>query len=371
VHTRSIQFKTLIVFTTLVSAIAGCDKTGDKLPPGASAEDEVGRPLGDIELPVSLRMKDSAPTDAYHVEATTEQLRLEGKPVLALDGKGNVADADKVEGIIPKFETALHGASHSTLALRLQANIPYDTIALLLNTARKVGVANAAFQVQESGSSPKTGWLNADGFVMSSKADDMPAITAAKALSWDAFTENWQEVFDGCRTSPSGNCAYVNTNFAHGGTLKVELFASGRGINVDFYRRGLTPDQERAEEDKRTHELQAKKEDFLQGRISHDDMVEILLLGDPSTQALFQFRYIEGLKGPSALAKTIAPLCSKERCGVVVTADAIAPLVRVASMIGAAFPDGTQSPAIAFEMPWTKRPKPLIPEWARDKVTID
>ena len=62
------------------------------MPPGASAENEVGRPLGDLELPVSLRNSDSAPTDARTVEATTEQLRLDGAPVIALDN-GKVKDS--------------------------------------------------------------------------------------------------------------------------------------------------------------------------------------------------------------------------------------------------------------------------------------
>jgi hypothetical protein len=376
VLTRCISNQRSILFLLLALALAalGCGKGDKELPPGASAESEIGRPLSDVELPVSLRMSDAQPTDAYQIEATTEQLRLEGKPVLALDGKGNVDAKDKVDGVIPKLQSALGAARHSTIAMRLQANIPYETIALVLNTATKVGTFNAAFAVHQSGQSNKTGWLDFDGFIMSSKADDVPAFTSVKQQSWDVFAEKWQETFDGCRTSPGGNCAYLPGNIAKGGTLKVELFASGRGINVDFYRRGLTPEQERAEEEKRHRELAAKKEDFLQGRITHDQMVEILLLGDPSTQALFQFRYIEGLKGPSALQKTIDPVCgsgAKERCGVVIAADAIAPLVRVASMVGAAFPDGTKMPAFAFEMPWTKAPKPYIPEWAADKITID
>jgi hypothetical protein len=372
VLTRCISNQRLVLSLVLALAAVGCGKSTE-LPPGASAENEVGRPLSDIELPVSLRMSDSQPTDAYQIEATTEQLRLDGKPVLALDGKGNVADKDKVDGVIPKLQSAFGAARHSVIALRLQANIPYETIALLLNTATKVGTFNAAFQVHQAGQSAKTGWLNFDSFIMSSKADDVPAFTSVKTQSWDVFADKWQEVFDGCRTSPGGNCAYIPGNIAKGGTLKVELFASGRGINVDFYRRGLTPDQERAEDEKRQRELAGKKEDFLQGRITHDQMVEILLLGDPTTQALFQFRYIEGLKGPSALAKTIGPVCGAgtERCGIVIAADAIAPLVRVASMVGAAFPDGTKMPAFAFEMPWTKRPKPYIPEWAANKITID
>jgi hypothetical protein len=349
-----------------LSAI-GCHRSGatDPLPPGASAENEVGRPLMDMELPVSLRTGDAPPTSERKLEATTEQLRLDGAPIIALD-KGKVADSDKVDGIIPKLEAALRSPARATIAMRLAANLPYETMALALNTAKKAGIVNALFEVRHTGSSPKTGWLATNGYVMTSKADDLPPIQGVKVRTWDDFTAHWQQVHDACRTAPSGNCAYVDSAFATGGTLKIELFSSGRGINIDFYRRGLTPEQERAEERHWAAQLSSKKEDFLQGRISHDDMVEILTRGDPSTQALFQFRYAEGLASPSALAKTMAPMCHGERCGVVISADPISPIVRVVNMIGAAFPDGSPIPAFAFEMPWTKKPKPVMPAWAPD-----
>jgi hypothetical protein len=363
---RSSRSLTVLIFASWLAV--GCSflkGDGDKAPPGASAADEVGRPLNDMELPVSLRTRDSQPSDAHQVEVTTEQMRLGGTPVIAL-ANGRVADTDKSNGIIPKLEARLRSPSHAGLALRLQANLPYDTLALILSTAKQAGVMNAAFQVRETGNTNKTGWLSADSYVMSSKADDVPPISTVTPIQWEAFTAKWSSVTEACRTAPTGNCAYADNNFARGGVLKIELFSSGRGVNVDFYQRGLTADQEKAEEQKRTKELAKKKEDFLQGRISHDDMVSFLLLGDPSTQALFQFRYQEALTAPSSLTGTIAPLCHQAKCGVVVAADEISPLVRVVSMMGAAFPDGTPAPAYAFEMPWTKKMPANLPQWADD-----
>jgi hypothetical protein len=357
---------TLLRFTAptvlLCLSLLGCgllQKDKEKLAPGASAENEPGRPLADIELPVSLRFHDSAPSNPRTVEATDEQLRLDGNVVIPLE-RGRVAKTNIADGTIPKLEAALRSTTASTLALRLQANLPYETMALVLSTAHKVGIANAAFAVRETGAGKTVGWMNADSYVVSSKADDVPAITAVQAKSWNEFTKNWQAVFDGCRTSSNGNCAYVNDNFALGGTLRMELFASGHGINIDFFRRGLTPVQEADEEKMRAQILSRKKEDFLQGRISHDDMVEAIMLGDPSTYALFQFRYQEALKNTSAMTKTMAPMCHAERCGVVVSGDAVVATLNVVSMIGAAFPDGTPAPAIAFEQPWTERPKPAV-----------
>jgi hypothetical protein len=351
----------------LCVAALGCNLLGNKdkeaEAAAAAAAPPPVRPVQDIELPVSLRLFDRPPNDARQLEANDQQLSMDGTAIVAL-AKGRVAPADKTAGFIPKLEARLQSPPRSTVALRFQANVPYETVALVLSTARKVGMSNAAIQVRETGAAKKTGWLMLDGFVLSSKADDVPLIPAIKNRTWNDFTDNWEAILAGCKTSPTGNCAYVNDNFAMGGTLKQELMASGRGINVDFFRRGLTPQQEAVEDKNRAKILAAKKEDFLQGRISHDDMVEALLLGDPSTYALFQFRYQEALRGPSALAKTMAPMCHKQRCGIVLTADPITPLLNVVSMIGAAFPDGTPMPVFAVELPWTERPKPaVLSEW--------
>lgn len=358
--------RSLDILVLVCGLTAGCSLIkgeSDKPPPGASAADEIGRPLNDMELPVSLRTGDSPPTDAHQLEATTEQLRVGGTPVIALD-KGKVANGDKNNGVIPKLEASLKATTHSSIALRLQANLPWETLALILSTAKQAGVMNAVFQVRPVGGTNRTGWLHADGYVMSAKADDVPPIPSVSPKQWEYFTGKWSAVTEACRSAASGNCAYADSNFAKGGTLKIELFSSGRGINVDFYQRGLSPEQEKEEEKRRAKDLAKKKEDFLQGRISHDDMVTYLLLGDPATQALFQFRYQEALNAKSPLSGTIAPICGGERCGVVVVADEISPVVRLVSLMGAAFPDGSTAPAYAFEMPWTERPKPNLPQWA-------
>jgi hypothetical protein len=365
-NARRALFSTPLSLALCVLAI-GCSLLGNKdkaaEAAAAAAAPEPVRALQDIELPVSLRLSDHPPADARQLEANDQQLTMDGVAIVGL-AKGRVAAADKNGGTIPKLEARLQSPPRSTIALRFQANVPYETVALVLSTARKIGMSNAAIQVRETGAAKRTGWVLLEGFVLSSKADDVPAIPAIKERSWNDFTDNWQAVLNGCKTSPTGNCAYVNDNYAQGGTLKLELMASGRGINIDFFRRGLTPQQEVVEDKNRAKILASKKEDFLQGRISHDDMVEALLLGDPSTYALFQFRYQEALKGPSALAKTMAPMCQKQRCGMVLSADAITPLLNVVSMVGAAFPDGTSLPVFAVELPWTERPKPaMLSEW--------
>lgn len=334
----------------------GCAPEPTK-PVGASIENEAGPPLQDLDLPVSLRSKDAAPSGHYTLETTTEQLRVDGLPVVPLE-RGEFAAGDRANGVIPKLETVLRGGSRSMVALRLAANLPYETVALILNTATKAGVPNAALQVRPPGGVKDTGWMTFHGFVSSAKTNALPTIPGVEYRSWNAFTDKWEEIFQGCRTAADANCAWFNENTAHGGTLRMELMASGRGINVNFFRRGLSPRQEAEEDAKRARQLAAKKEDFLQDRITKDEMVEALLLGHPSTYALFQFRHLEALKGPSALSKTIGPMCTGQKCGLILTADRFTPFVRIATMIGAAFPDGTELPSFSFEQPWTKKNAP-------------
>src|SRR5262245_44298628 len=103
-------------------ALLGCsllNKDKEKLPPGATAENEPGRPLGDVELPVSLRFHDAPPHNPRTVEATDEQLRLDGNVVVPLE-RGRVAKTNIADGAIPKLESMLRGSTNSTIALRLQ-----------------------------------------------------------------------------------------------------------------------------------------------------------------------------------------------------------------------------------------------------------
>ena len=93
--------------------------------------------------------------------------------MIALEN-GKVKDADVSDEAIPKLAAALQSPPRSTIAMRLQANIPYDTMALVMSTAAKAGMHNAAFQVRGTGESTKTGWLTADGFTMTARADDVP-----------------------------------------------------------------------------------------------------------------------------------------------------------------------------------------------------
>jgi hypothetical protein len=338
-------------------ALAACgDKQADE-----SAGPPPGPGLGVLELPISLRSKDAAPGDARKVEVGVGDLRVDDKVLFTLEN-GRVPAAEKKDGVLPKLAAALQSPARAKLALHVHSSLPYESAALVLNTAAAAGMHQVAFQVRPPGATTQTGWLAVNAFQTTPRTDDEVAFKAVDPRKWDEFTGAWQAIHDACRAAQSGSCAYVQGNVAKGGNLKIVLHASGQGVNVNFFRAGLTPEELAAEEAQRKAELATKKEDFVQGRgVSKTDLEKELLEGDPADQALFQFRAKEALELPSPVSEVMQPLCGTKACGAVISADENTLMVRVVSLIGAAFADGSAPPTLAFELPWTEKPKPAIP----------
>jgi biopolymer transport protein ExbD len=346
--------------------VAGCSSKPEQPPP-----EPLGPPLGVLELPVSLRTSDPAPSDARKVEVTMGDVRVDDKLVLKLEN-GQVPAAERQDGVLPKLKAALQAPARASIALHAHASLPYETGALVLSTASAAGAQKVTFRVRKSGGSTETGWLSVSNFQMTPRTYDEVVIPSVEARKWDEFVKAWQAMHDACRTSQTGVCPYVETNVAQGGNLKITLFASGSGVNLNFFRVGLTPAELAAEAQKRKAALAAQNEDAVQGRKKDkkktktkiepkSDLEKELTEGEPASEALFQFRAREATDLPSVLTQVMQPLCGTKACGVVATADSNTLMVRVVSLIGAAFPDGAAPPIVAFEMPWTPKPKAPAP----------
>ncbi len=200
-----------------------------------------------------------------------------------------------------------------------------------------------------------------NAFQTTPRTDDEVKFASVDPRKWDDFTALWEGMHNACRTAQSGSCAYVPTEPARGGSLKIVLHASGQGVNLDFFRVGLSPEELAAEEKARDAARAQAKEDVVQGRAAQKDLVAELTEGAPASEALFQFRATEAVQAPSALTQVMQPLCGPRACGAVVSADSNTLSVRVVSLIGAAFAEGSVAPALAFELPWTEKPKHAAP----------
>ena len=71
----------------------------------------------------------------------------------------------------------------------------------------------------------------------------------------------------------------------------------------------------------------------------------------PATMGAYNVRHQEATNEDSALSNLVAPVCGDVTCQATVVTDASTPSMRVISMIGAAFPNGSHPPQLAFRIP--------------------
>ena len=347
-------FVRLVLAAGIASGFAGCgaDKAKEAPPPS-------GPIVSVLELPVSLRSGGKPAADAANLEISPNELHLGGQSVLTLSG-GAVQAADRQGDQLPKLAQALAAGPHGTVSLAVASGVPYETVALVLATAKAAGAAQVAFQVRAPGAStPGHSQLDAYEVQPKSTTDQGATFAGLTPRPWSDFANQWDAVQGGCRSSQSGSCAYKPEKIATGGELKIVLHAAGQGVNVEFFRIGPPPqDAPAAEPDtkgkskgKKAAKKKGKKVELIDGVQRPKDVVDEVENAPPATEALFQFRAQEAVASPSAITDTIKPVCGSAACGVVVQAEKATLFVRVISLLGAAFPDGTPAPHVRFELP--------------------
>ncbi len=326
----------LALSCTALSACGG-DKDAAKPPSGPI--------VGVLELPISLRVSTAAPTDFADVEISPSEIHVGGQPVLTLNA-GVVAAADRQGSDVPKLSAALKTPLRSRIALSVSSSVPYETVALALSTAKQAGFRGAAFKVRPPGANSTTpGWFIIDDFLVHarSKPDEEVPFQSIAPRPWSDFTARWDDIQNACRGSQTGSCAYKPEKIAEGGNLKIVLHTAGQGVNVDFSRVGAPA---AAEEPKKK-----QKVELLDGVKGATDIVKDVEDAPPADTASFQFRAQEAVTQPSAVSATLKPLCATVACAVVVSSEKATLFVRIASLLGAAFPDNAPAPTVAFELP--------------------
>jgi hypothetical protein len=328
----------------LALVFAGCESEEKKSEEEKEAPAQTA--VGVLELPVSLRMKGAPPPNAHEVAINPTELQVNGKKLLDLNA-GKFADGDVSGTAVPKLSSALGSPSRSMIALELHATVPYRTVVLTLNAAQSAGIRNATFRVRKPGGSPETGWLDINGFKVIEPTDDVVSFDTVGPRPWSEFVNVWEGVAAGCMGATSGNCSPKKEKIADGGTLQIILFASGDGVNMEFKRIG-GPSIEELEKNEEIKQERGEIKILLE---MPPEIVEAYMELPFETAAGFQFRGREAVVSPSALSATMAPVCGKTACGVVMKADNRTLTIRYVSLIGAAFPDGTPAPTVAFVIP--------------------
>lgn len=328
----------------LLGLLAACGKK----------EDAAAAPSGPIvsvlDLALSARNSGTAPADAHDVEVASTALNLGGVQVVALSD-GQFAPADRSGDIVPKLKDAFAKTPHANLVLSVSSSISYNTAAAVLATAKAANINSVSFKVRPPGSQSNTGFLTLDNFTVRAKTknDEDVAIPGAPVRPWSDFVSQWDAVQSGCRGAPTGNCASKPESVADGGNLRMGLYAAGQGVNVAFFRTGAPPPPPPAAEPEKPAK-KGKKEKTSKKSKAFDPVAEVEQ-APPATEALFQFRAQEAVAASSAISETTRPVCAQTPCGVAVQGEKATLFVRLLSLIGAAFPDRTQAPVVAFELP--------------------
>jgi biopolymer transport protein ExbD len=301
-----------------------------------------------MEIPVSLRTGGSEPADAHKVEIGQSELRVNGTHSITLD-VGKIVPTERNGAIVPKLDAAFTSPSRSRVAIEAHATTPYDTIVNVLDSARKAGVRNVAFKVRKLGGGASVGWLELSNYNVIMPTDEEVKFESVAPREWADFVNAWDEMAGACRSAGTGTCVEKPVKIAEGGHVQIGLFSAGQGVNLSFTRVGAPPPEvvQKQEETKLKRKLKPEEKSPVLAGLP-PDLVEKFDELPFATEGGFQFRGGEAVKVPSPVSATMEAMCGKVACGVVVTGRSDTIALWVIAMLGAAFPDGTPAPQVAF-----------------------
>lgn len=339
-------------FLFLLFAIStACDK--DEVKPDLTPR------LGTLELPTSHRIGDTEPADAARIEITPSAVFLAGEEVLPLEN-GKIPATERSGYDLPKLKAKLGG--QRVAALAVYAAVPYATLARVMHTALGAGAGELAFKVRKPNSTTDTGWLTIkkNHFVESpedSKFDE------GQLVSWDAFAKTWEDSLSACQASSRADCGYRPMAKAEGGKLDMMLRVRGSGVALRFRQAGAEPassDAGAAAADEGGEKVASKtKEKAKKKKKKRAEMLDGIAAApvaeeeapEPSTEHVFTLRTDQATADPSPISGIVKPVCSGTSCPVVLDAEGISMSIQVLSLLGAAFPDGTPAPSVAWVLP--------------------
>jgi hypothetical protein len=324
-----------------ITAAAGCTKEGEVKP-------EAKPILGVLELPISFRHAGTEPGDAARVEIGTSEIRVGGETVLTLEN-GKIPAAERSGDILPKLKAKLAGKS--VLAISVYAASPYGTLARVINTGFEAGARSLAFKVRKPGSNTEVGWMTLNQSHFTPTSED-GKFGEGVLLPWEKFTAVWDECLNACQAGMrGGDCGYRPMGKAEGGKLDMMLRVRGAGLALRCRQTGAPPKPEPV----------AKPPAELMDGVKNKKRIDAAAAAaavaaaaqaEVSTEHVFSMRAEQATELPSSpISDIVKPICGSVSCPVVLDSEGISMSGTVLSLIGAAFPDNTPEPNLAWVMP--------------------
>ncbi|HEY6880126.1 MAG TPA: hypothetical protein VI299_19010 [Polyangiales bacterium] len=302
--------------------------------------------VGVLELATAHRIGDSAPAGPAHIEISPKELVVDGETVIALDN-GKIPPAEKSGYELPKLKSKLSGKQ--SLALSVYAAVPYATLARVMYTGFQTGVGEVAFKVRKPNSTNQVGYidLKQNKFITSPDASEF---AESELLPWDKWASVWDESLSACQAAgPKADCGYAPMAKAQGGKLDMMLRVRGSGYALRFRQAGVAAVAD-AGVAAPAPKKKKKRAEMLDGIKAAPEAAEEAP-PEPSHEHVFTLRTDQATAEPSPISGIVKPLCSGIVCPVVLDVEGISMSGQVFGLLGAAFPDGTTAPKIAWVLP--------------------
>lgn len=305
--------------------------------------------VGVMEVPISFRNDGSAPSDALRIEANQRELRLESVPIYQLE-RGRIPAAEVTPEGPTKLRTAIQGApARSRAAITFHGMVGYGTLARTIQALTTSGYREISIAVRPmtTGSPPAAmSWLaiSSPQIAPPGQAPVDPAVYGGATRPWADFQPLWEDAYAACRAGRYVDCDPSPLAFAEGGFLQVVLFARGQQMVVRFNRVGGEPIPDPAEQ-------AAGGPALIEGVRRDAPGAGEEVPPTPIGQAVFSHRAEVATAEDSAITNMMRPACGAEVCQTVIEADEETPIMRVVSLLGASFPNGSTPPQLVFRLP--------------------
>lgn len=321
---------------------------GEEAPP---APVELPPLVGALEVPIAFRNDAPQPSGALRIEASMTELRLDGQPVYTGLARGQVPDTEWTsEGLTQLLSRVRAAPARSSATLTLLGTVPYETAVRVVQTLSTAGYHDIVWAVRPPGGNP-----TARGWLAMASPQVAPATGAytfpGTARPWEQFTAHWREMYDACRAGQYIDCDGSPNEPVPGGELQLVLWSRGQGMQMRFNQVNAPAATPTA----------APRVALIEG-VPAAPAANEPEAPPPDTSGVFSFRADEatrvetdratGTQTPSsAISTTARPVCGATPCTVLLEADAETPIMRVLSFVGAAFPNGSAAPIVAFRLP--------------------
>lgn len=325
-------------------ALAACGEDTSNQP--AVVPDPV---IGMMEFAISHRTDGHEPSNAVRVEVTQNDVRLDGQLLLELERGGLVPAAERTDNGIAKLAEALGNTTgHSSAVVMVSGMVGYGTMARVIQTLRAANYDEIGLAVRprSSGSPPSSpSWMVVTHPQIVAGGDTVvdPEAYGGATRPWSDFTDNWEGAYDACRAGQYVDCDGKPVNIADGGFLQVDLWARAQGMRIQFNRVGAPPPEPTT--------TSAHAVEMIEGVRAAPQPAEEEDPTVPATDATFTFRANEATDEESAISTLMQPTCGNAVCDAVIEGDETTPSMRILSLIGAAFPNGTTMPRLIFRLP--------------------